>query len=461
MVDNLQKAHSWKQILFLGISLGIISFLCWDFALFLPVLFSLYSYVYIHYSSPDERKFILSIITIGLGLRILGIVLYYYTFLSSGHMDVLAPDGEGYQARGWYISRFLSGKSLNVVPSAEQIFNDYSFMVSYYNAEMPSWKLYQVGIFSYFISFMYALFGYVPLLIKFLNSLWSVLVALLTYTIASDLFGKRVGKIAMIIVMFLPSIFIFSLTSTRDTAIIFFLMLFIYTLNKYQLHNSFVGFLTLILSLGTIYFIRAVIFVPLVAVIVVFFFLRAQLRLRSKVVSVCIIVTVMFSLNSGKKIISYFDLATVTNPHIGYINTPGNNYKIFSDEYYSREKDIRQIKPLEFSIALAKGMVHYLFEPFPFKAKSAGELLGSVQAFFLIISFPFVVYGSILGLRYNYQQCQVFFIYLFIFSIMMAIGEGNVGTVFRHRDMVMPFFIIFVAAGISNFLGRVKLSMPA
>jgi len=32
--------------------------------------------------------------------------------------------------------------------------------------------------------------------------------------------------------------------------------------------------------------------------------------------------------------------------------------------------------------------------------------------------------------------------------LFFAVNEGNVGTAFRHRDMVMPYLLIFGVAGI-------------
>lgn len=446
-----------QNLLFLGVFAGVLSFLSLDLFLILLVLIVIYACICFRYRTEDEKKFILSVFTLGIALRIVFVILYYYFFLLRGNMDILGPDGEGYQARGWYISRFLTGNSIYAIPGPEQIFFDYPSMVEYYSGQVPDWRLYQVGVFSYLIAFIYAIFGYVPLLIKFINVVLSVSTAMIVYELGKDLFGKTVGKVSMAIVAFLPSIFVFSLTSTRDPLVIFLLTASVYFLTRYYKTKNFMYFIFLLLSATSIYFIRIIIFKPFILVVVISLFLLLRIKLRWKFFLLLGLILVALLFGYKNKVLKYFDLAEITNPHIGYINTPGNNYKIFEDEYYSRTKDIRSISPSELSVAFLKGLLHSLFEPFPWKVRSKGEFIGLFQMLLWFAFFPFVILGFILSIRYKIKESYAALIYILVFCLLLAIGEGNVGTVFRHRDMLMPFFVIFGVAGVCNFLGKTEL----
>lgn len=446
-----------QNLLLLGVFAGALSFLLPDLFLILLVLIVIYACICLRYHSEDEKKFILSVFTLGIALRIVFVILYYYFFLLRGNMDILGPDGEGYQARGWYISRFLTGNSIYAIPGPEQIFFDYPSMVEYYSGQVPDWRLYQVGVFSYLIAFIYAIFGYVPLLIKFINAVLSVSTAMIVYELGKDLFGKAVGKVSMAIVAFLPSIFVFSLTSTRDPLVIFLLTLSIYLLTKYYKTKNFIYLIFLLLTVTGIYFIRIIVFKPLILVIVISLSLILKIKVRWKLFLLLGLILVTLFSGYKNELLKYFDLAEITNPHIGYINTPGNNYKIFADEYYTRTKDIRSISPSELSVAFLKGLFHALFEPLPWKISSKREFFGILQVYLLFVFFPFFILGLILSLRYKLKQTYTSLIYILVFCSILAIGEGNVGTVFRHRDMLMPFFVIFGVAGVYNFLGKTKL----
>jgi 4-amino-4-deoxy-L-arabinose transferase-like glycosyltransferase len=332
-------------------------------------------------------------------------------------------------------------------------------MVEFYKSKLPILTDYQVGIFSYLIAFVYATFSYAPLLIKFANAIFSALTALIIYQLAKDLFGKSVGKLSLLAVMFLPSLFIFSLTSMKDPLVIFLLAIFILLLTKYHRYNKMSFFISAGFIAIIIYLFRESLLPQLSFVLSASLFFSIRVKLNKKILFLLIVTLVIFSSGFKYNLLRHFDIAKIANPHMGYVNTAGNNYKIFPEAYYNYQKDIRQITPFELAISFAKGTFHYLFEPFPFRIKTKGEVFAILQTLLWIIIFPFVLLGILQTIRYRYQQAKYIPVisYLLIASAVMAIGEGNVGTVFRHRDTVMPFFIIFGVAGIINFFGRKEL----
>ncbi|TAN62773.1 hypothetical protein EPN16_00885 [bacterium] len=446
------------NLIILGSVLGAVSFFSVDAFIITLLLAACFVYIWLRFPAGDERRFILSVFSWGIAARLLLIILYYYFFLLPGNTDIIAPDGECYQARGWYISRFLTGGDMYIIPSSEQIFRDYRDMVSFYAEEIPDWRLYQVGVFSYAIAFLYSVFDYVPQLIKFINAVFSVASAIVIYELAKSLFGKKAARISMIIIAFLPSIFVFSLTSARDPMVILLLCLSIYSLTKFYLGYSLLHLAVVFFCAGLVYFIRISVFAPLMLVLAIALFISLRFRFRWKISFLVLCGLLVFSSGYRQKALSSLDLATLTNPHIGYINTPGNNYKILPDGYYSGSKDIRKIPPLDLAVAFLKGLFHSLFEPFPWKLKTKGELFGAVQALAWVMFFPFALIGISFGLKHKLKESHVAFICVVVFSALLAIGEGNVGTVFRHRDMLMPFFIIFGVAGIFIFFDDKELS---
>lgn len=450
-------AWAKQNLIFLGVSLGALSFLSKDTFIIFIVLAALYRLIYLRYPLKDERRFVISVFTWAVALRLLLITLYYHFFLLPGNMDIIAPDGECYQARGWYISRFITGGDIYIIPSPEQIFRDYRDMAAFYAEGLPDWRLYQVGVFSYAIAFLYSVFDYVPQLIKFVNAVFSVASAIVIYELAKSLFGKKAAGISMIITAFLPSIFVFSLTSTRDPMVIFLLCLSIYSLTKFYSSYNLLHLAVVFFCVGVVYFIRISVFAPLMLVLVIALFISLRFRCRWKISFLVLCGLLVFSGGYRQKALSILDLATLTNPHMGYINTPGNNYKILPDEYYSGSKNIRKIPPLYLAVAFLKGLLHSMFEPFPWKLKTKGELFGSVQTLAWVMFFPFVLVGIFFGLRHKPKESHVTFICVVVFSALLAIGEGNVGTVFRHRDMLLPFFIIFGVAGVSIFFDDKEL----
>lgn len=437
-------------LIFAAILIGMAATKTFEMLFAISGIAALYGYIHIRYSDAMERRFISVSFISGATLRIIAILIYYYFFLLPGNTDILGPDGESYQARGWYISRIANDIDPRVIPSSEQIFQSYPDMVEYYKSTLPGWKLHQVGIFSYLIGLIYFLFGYVPLLIKFSNGLISAFTAVLVYELARELFTVRVARASLLAVMFLPSMFIFSLTAMKDSSVIMCLVLIVLSIVKYRRSKKLFFIFLLVVSAVPIFLIKISMVLPVTLFIAVSSF--ALIKSRWKIIILFCLLAIVSSSAYKQRMSGYINLAALTNPHIGFVNTPGNNYKIFPDEYYSRAKDIAKIKPFELVIAYAKGTVHALFEPFPAKANSKGEIFGMLQTLPWLLFFPFVLFGIAKSLRCRdkrrYEQRIVLLIFLIICLSFLSITGGNKGTVFRHRDMLMPFLIILGMVGL-------------
>jgi len=158
-------------------------------------------------SFTHDRKFIVKIILCAFALRLLFILCYYHMYLNQGRPDMIGPDGEVYLQRGWYISRILLGQNPYLIPSNDYSFTYHTAIVKAYKEFLPHWSAYQIGIYSYFIGFIFTIFGYNPIMIKLSNALASVLSAVIVYLIGRECFNRQTARAAMCCFIFLPSVF--------------------------------------------------------------------------------------------------------------------------------------------------------------------------------------------------------------------------------------------------------------
>ena len=82
----------------------------------------------------------------------------------------------------------------------------------------------------------------------------------------------------------------------------------------------------------------------------------------------------------------------------------------------------------------------------------SSKLLTAIALFL----FLFFIFGVVIALKRDFRIFLVLFSYLFIFSFTVALGEGNVGGLIRHRDIVTPVFIIFLSIGFLSLLRNRK-----
>lgn len=96
--------------------------------------------------------------------------------------------------------------------------------------------------------------------------------------------------------------------------------------------------------------------------------------------------------------------------------------------------------------------------PFPWKIYSLRQLLSIPQTIVWYILIPFIIIGITVAIRFKIWQNFAILTYLFIITSVYALVEGNVGSAFRHRDLVLPFYLIYAAVGIAKVFGWRVLS---
>jgi len=127
----------------------------------------------------------------------------------------------------------------------------------------------------------------------------------------------------------------------------------------------------------------------------------------------------------------------------GFAVADDSSYSIYPSNCYVT----RTCNLTEFVGGYAKGVGYVLFAPFPWRINSRLQLMAYPQIVIWYIMMLFTVYGFYLGYRSNKVATGIIFLYCLCVLSIMALAEGNVGALFRHRDMVAPFCIIYFAAG--------------
>jgi 4-amino-4-deoxy-L-arabinose transferase-like glycosyltransferase len=436
-------------LIILGLVLGIWSVL-------FPVMFVIFLFVYLVYFfiylkiSPEERRFIIAIFTLGLLFRITFASLFYYLYLLPGNFNFFASDGETYAQQAWYISRVLSNKDLYMVPSTEFIFKSFDKMVDWYGGRLPSVNEYEIGIITYAMALIYAIFGYQPLILRIINCLFGALSAVLIYDITKFVFNKKVAYVAIVLTMFFPSLFLFSTTNLKDPSIIFLLILTIWAMTKFSKHKRILYLAVILISTVMIFFIRVYLFGTLI-LIVSLYFLAIYTFKMSRLKKFLILLTVISILLTpiAKKNIRN-GLNFLFTKQSGYFFERGgiSNYKIYPERFYQSRGEIKDMRLDEFLLSYFKGLTYVLFSPFPWHIKSGSLFLGSLLNFLWYFLFIFALLGILKATRYKLLESTATILTLFVITSLLALTSGNIGTVFRHRDMLIPFFLIFSAVGL-------------
>ncbi len=160
----------------------------------------------------------------------------------------------------------------------------------------------------------------------------------------------------------------------------------------------------------------------------------------------------------SKRASVFIDSAILTQKHqLGEANT---GYKIYPERFYRPDLqdggNIPHIRPSELLISYLTGFAYVLFAPFPWMVKSGMGLASLLQTWIYYLLIPFMFSGLILTVRYRWREAMCSLIFIAIILSEFALFQGNAGTLFRHRDTLMVFFLVFGAVGISNFIGLLR-----
>lgn len=161
----------------------------------------------------------------------------YDGFVSVTRNEVLAPDGNFYSVRGRYVSLFLNGYSAesftkDMIPPdkhSQYIFQD---AIKNEGGRFPLHRD-ESTIFTYIIGLIYFIFGYFPLGVRVFNIALSIGSTYLMFMIARRHFGDLVANVFLLIALFLPSQFVYSLTLTRD-----FIRVFVVSLTLWVIYGK-------------------------------------------------------------------------------------------------------------------------------------------------------------------------------------------------------------------------------
>jgi len=354
----------------------------------------------------------------------------------------ITGDSAYYTLRSWWIAKNWLGHKLSDETLHDAFTRDYGF----------STHLYVLAFFHY-------VFGFSPISSKLMNCLLGTLAGLFVYFTVKEVFNKKAAKLSAIMVVFFPSMFLWSINNLKDSFLIFALCLMMWAFVRFQKTKKLFYLVPLIGAIFLHSFRHFWLSYIALSIVVVSYFLTSHISSFKKT-AIIIIVLSLIGLTTK---MGFFDLKThgnrvlsrIVNFHRGMIYTGGSCYRLLSDEQYANPDP--NITSSDYLKMLFKGLCHFFFEPFPWKVNTKLMLASLPQMVLWYIFSPFVILGMFIAIRYRWRYSLLLILYLFVFASLIGVTGGNIGTLFRHRDLITPIFLIFGTLGLLNVFGRMNM----
>lgn len=451
------------QLIVLGVLSGLLLFFSpGSFSLILIILL-LVSWLY--KKDIKDINFIVRLFLSAFALRVVLLAVVSIVSILSGKVlsypgypgftPALIGDSAYYTLRGYWMALDWKGIGLS-----ERVLR------SAYNP-IYGWHGY-----TYVIAFFNYLFGFSPISSKLVNCIFSSLSAILAFLIVRESCASRVAKLAGILVAFLPSLVLWSITNMKDSSLVFVTLLILWSfIMFYKRKDKVIYCILIVVGLMVQSTLRKGIF-PLTAIALVCTYIAIMPRPKFSIKILIGLSLVIALLLSGKPNLHRFDLfvrkqiCAAISIHQAAVLDKGTNYRILDDKYYMINKDYRDrytpwyafqkeedFNYLQYAQTIARGWFYFLLEPFPWKVNTKLQLLAYPQMILWYFLVPFTFFGSLILLRYKWREYLVLFVYFGVVVSGCALTMANIGTAFRFRDMVSPVLLMFAAVGIGKLIG--------
>jgi len=387
--------------------------------------------------NPKEKRF-LSILFIGAFFTRIFIAVFLRLFsLSKGGDGFFIGDGFAYFMNGKYIFTKIWNLGFKIEDLG-------AFGLLSVSGTITNYDFWNAIIYSYTSVNAYNML--------FVNCFFGAITSIVVFYIAKFVTKElNVARIAAILAAFWPSFVLWSTQNLKEAIVIFsicmIMLVFLHIRYNYKISYIIFGILPLyfIYELQKMLLLLFIIILP----ISVFFSSRFWRDNRKE----CIILLIIGTICLGKPIFNVIKGFAIG--HGFAMLDPENVLSMLSSR---REEAAYGNLPFlgTFDIStlprailyLPLGLAYTWFAPFPWQAGSLKQIMAIPET----LLFYFLLPSTISGFRYiiknRWRESSPIIIFIAGISVLLALAEGNVGTLFRHRAIIMYFILIFTSFGV-------------
>jgi hypothetical protein len=364
----------------------------------------------------SEQAFLRRLIWYGFLLRVVIAMLLHFT----GYSRRFAPDEETYVQDGWVFALYWSGDIL-VRPWRMTL-------------DQPLGYFYLNGLCFY-------LFGQTEVPIKVLNAFMGAFSCRYLYLLGRELFGDAVGRRAARLFVFFPSLVLWSTVNIRDVWVVF-LILFVSWKSVQTIRGySASGVVQLVLGIFALTFFRDYLFfVVAVPPVAAFIIGRSRHFIRNVVLAAVAGLALILLVQHGavsEKATRHMSLEAISEVR--------RDMAIGGSSFHEQVDVSTPTRALTF---LPIGVAYFLFSPFPWEITSLLKAF-SVPEMILIYWFTLpAIRGIRFAVKERFRDSFQVLLLTGLLTVSYALGEGNVGTLYRHRAQVLGFYLMFAALGV-------------
>lgn len=366
-------------------------------------------------SDAQERAFLRKLTLYAFMIRALLAVLLHW----SGFSRRLAPDEETYAVDGWSIALYWAG----------EIF-------------VKPWRLTSDQPLGYFYlnGAAFFVFGHTEIPLKLVNAFLGALSCRFLYSLARELYGIPVATYAARLLAYFPSLILWSVLNIRDAWVIALILFVSQKSLETVKGRSRLALAQLLLGAFALTFFRDYLFfVVAIPPVVAFLLGRSGHLIRNVIIASVAALGLLLLVQHGA-----VSEKTTKRMSLEALSEARQNLASGGSAFHGEVDVSTPGKALAF---LPIGVAYFLFSPFPWEITSTLKLFSLPEMLVIYFLTPAILRGIRYAVRERFRESVQVLLLTGLLTVSYALGEGNVGTLYRHRAQALGFYLMFAALG--------------
>jgi hypothetical protein len=397
-------------------------------------------------AGPRERRWIIMLLVVAVSLRAAAILaLALTTDGRQGSFHTFFGDGQYALERSLWLRNSMLG-----IPVAPL---DY----------MEAFKEYGRSGYLYPLAWLQVVFGPAPYALHLMNAVLYLGGAVALFRQARVSFGSVPALGALAVILGLPTLLLWSISPLKESLYFslscFVIVLAIAVLRARRWPTRVGGVALVAATVGAIATLRAGGVVMtlgglaaglLLAAIVMHRWIAAGALLAGPLAAAVVLAQPVVQQPLIARLRQGVDL------HIGHAMTPGAGYRLLDDpEFYEHHRDSSSMSREDVLRYAAASVREFALVPRPWVPKTVNDVVIIPQQLVWYALLLCVLPGIASGLRRDALLTSLLLGNVLVAVAVIAPTSGNIGTLIRHRDMIVPFVASLGALGAVASIGWV------
>lgn len=394
-----------------------------------------------------ERRALNTVLAVAILIRVLAIVVLFF---GSDHTQIVSFfwDGDGV---------FIKRRALTIL----NVWNDVPVHQSDFT---QAYDPYGWSTYLYVLAYLQYLAGPAPYALHLFNVALFVTAAVVLYRFSRTAYGSSPALLGLAILLFLPTLISWSVAALKESLYVLLcattVVAAVAAIRNRTVTGRALAGAGLVAAFAATNGLRAgasvITFGGIVGGFVAAFAARRP-RLAPLIVGGIVVACAALWMNAGVQDQILDQLRTAATVHAGNANTTGHQYQLLDERLYFNAS-IPTMTVGEAWRFVLRGLVSFVAVPLPWQLQSRSELVFLPQQILWYLLVIFAVPGVMHGVTRDPLVTCVLVAVTVVAGTVIALNNGNIGTLVRFRDTVIPFLVWVSAFGatetVSGFIAR-------